>query len=42
MAQQTLVGLVLFITEASVSHPDTPQSIELLRMSDQPDAQTST
>jgi hypothetical protein len=42
MAQQPLVGLGLLIIEASRSHSDTPQSIGFLRMSDQPDAGTST
>jgi hypothetical protein len=37
-----LMDLVLFITEASLSHSDTPHSIGLLWMSDQPDTQTST
>jgi hypothetical protein len=36
------VGQGLLITEASRSHSDTPQSVGLLRTSDQPDAETST
>jgi hypothetical protein len=42
IAQQTLLGYGLLIIEASPSHSDTPQSIGLLWMSDQPDAETST
>jgi hypothetical protein len=42
MAPQTLVGQGLLIIEASQSHSDTPQSLEPLWMSDQPDAETST
>jgi hypothetical protein len=41
MAQQPSVGQVLLI-EASVSHTDTPHSVGLLWMSDQPYAETST
>jgi hypothetical protein len=42
MAQQPLVGQGLLIIEASRSHSDKPHSVELLRTSDQPDAETST
>ena len=42
MTQQPLSGQGLLIMEASRSHSDTPQSAELLWMSDQPDAETST
>ena len=41
MAQQPLAGQGLII-EASRSHTDTPHSVGLLWMSDQPDAETST
>ena len=41
-AQQPLVGQGLLIIEASRSHSDTPHSVRLLWMSDQPDAETST
>ena len=37
-----LVGQDLPIIEDSWSHSDTPQSVRLLWMSDQPDAETST
>ena len=40
MAQQPLVGQGLLIIEASISHSDTPHSVRLLWMSDQPDAST--
>ena len=40
MAQQSLVGQSLLITEASRSHSDTPHSVGLLWTSDQPDAKT--
>ena len=40
MAQQPLVGQDLII-EDSLSHSDTPQSLRLLWMSDQSDAETS-
>jgi hypothetical protein len=39
-AQQPQVGQGLRIIEASLSHPDTPHSVELLRTGDQPDAET--
>jgi hypothetical protein len=42
MAQQPLLGQGLLIIEASRLHSETPQSVVLLWMSDQPDAQTST
>jgi hypothetical protein len=42
MAQQPLVGQGLLIIEALRSHSDTPHSVGLLWMSDQPDAETST
>jgi hypothetical protein len=42
MAQQPQVGQGLLITEASRSHSDTPHSVGFLRMSDQPDEDTST
>jgi hypothetical protein len=42
MAQQPIVGEGLLIIEASQSHSDTPQSVGLLWMSDQPVAETST
>jgi hypothetical protein len=38
MARQTLGGLGLLIIEVLRSHSDTPHSVELLWMSDQPDA----
>ena len=41
MAQQPLVDQGLII-EASRSHSDTPYSVGLLWMSDQPDTETST
>jgi len=40
MAQQFLVGQGLLHIEALRSHSDTPHSVGLLWMSDQPDAQT--
>jgi hypothetical protein len=40
-AQQPPVGQGLLITEALLSHSDTPHSVGLLWTSDQPDAQTS-
>ena len=42
MTQQPLMGQRLVINDASRSHPDTPQSVEFLWTSDQPDAETST
>ena len=42
MLRQSLVGQGLLIVEASRSHSYTPHSVELLRTSDQPDAETST
>jgi len=42
MAQQPPGGQGLLITEDSRSHSDTPQSVGLLWISNQPDAQTST
>jgi hypothetical protein len=42
MAQQPLLGLGLFITEASRSHSDTPHSVGLLWASDQRGTETST
>jgi len=42
VAQQPLVGPVFLIIESSRSHSDTPHSVGLLWMSDQPDAETST
>jgi len=42
MAQQPLVGQGLLMNEASRSHSDTPHSVGLLWMSDQPNAETST
>jgi hypothetical protein len=42
MAQQRPVGLGLLIVEASRSNSDTPHSVGLLWMGDQPDAETST
>ena len=41
-AQQPSVGQDLLIVEASRSHSETPNSVELLWMCDQPDAETST
>jgi hypothetical protein len=41
MAQQPLVGQGLLIVKASQSHSDTPHSVGLLWMSDQPVAETS-
>ena len=38
MAQQSPLGQGLLIIEASPSHSDTPHSVGLLRMSDQPDS----
>ena len=40
MVQEPLVGQGLLIIEDSRSHSDTPQSVELLWPSDQPDAET--
>jgi hypothetical protein len=42
VAQQPPVGQGLLIIEASWSHSDTPHSVGLLWMSDQPDEDTST
>jgi hypothetical protein len=42
MTQQPLVGQDLLNNEPSLSRSDTPQSVELLWMSDQPVAETST
>ena len=42
MAQKPLVGQGLFIVEDSRSYSDTPNSVGLLWMSDQPVAETST
>jgi len=42
MALQLLVGQGLLTVGVSRSYSDTPQSIELLRTSDRPDAETST
>jgi len=42
MTQQSLVSQGLPIIEASRSHSDTTDSLELLWTSDQPDAETST
>jgi len=42
MTQKTLVGQGHLIIEASRSHSDTPQSVELLWTSDQPDAENFT
>jgi len=42
MAQQPLVAQVLLIIEDSWLHSDTPHSVGLHWMSDQPDAETST
>ena len=42
MAPEPLVGQALLIIEASRSHSDTPHSIGLLWMSDQPEAETCT
>ena len=42
MAQQPLVGQGLIIIEASRSHSDTPHSVGILWMGDQPVADTST
>jgi hypothetical protein len=42
MARQPDTGLGLLIIEVPRSHSDTPQSVRLLRTSDQPDAETST
>jgi hypothetical protein len=41
MLQKPLVGQVILIVEASPSHSDTPHSVELRWMSDQPDVETS-
>ena len=41
IAQQPPLDQGLFIIEASLSHSDTPRSVELLSTSDQPDAETS-
>jgi len=42
MALQSQMGLGHLIVEASRSHSDAPQSVGLLRTSDQPDTETST
>jgi hypothetical protein len=42
MALKPLVGQDLLIIEASRSHSDTPQSVEIHQTSDRPDAETST
>ena len=42
MGQQPLVGQVLLIIEASLSHSDTPHSVGLLWKSDQPDVEAWT
>ena len=42
MAQQPPVGRDVQIVEDSLSHSDTPHSVGLLWVSDQPDAETST
>jgi hypothetical protein len=42
MARQTLVGQNLLVIETSQSHSDTPHSVGLLWMSDQPDATHNT
>jgi hypothetical protein len=41
MAQQPLVGQGLLTLEATPSHSDTPHSLGLLWMSDQPDSETT-
>ena len=41
MAQQPLMGQGFLIVEDSRSHSDTPHTVGALRMSDQPDAETS-
>jgi len=41
MAQQPPVGQGLRFVEDSLSHSDTPHSVELLWTSDQPDAETT-
>jgi len=41
MAQQPLEPQILLIIEASRSHSDTPQSVELLWTSDQPGPEIS-
>ena len=41
-AQQPVMGQGVLIMEVSRSHSDTPQSVGLLWMSDQPDTETST
>jgi len=40
--RQPLVGQDILFIETSISHADTPHSVGLLWMSDQPDAETST
>jgi hypothetical protein len=42
IAQQPIVGQGFLIIEASRSHSDTPHSVGLLWMSDQPDTETAT
>jgi len=42
MEQEALVGQVLLIIDASLSHSDTPHSVGLLWTSDQPDVETWT
>jgi hypothetical protein len=42
MARQPLVGQGRLIVEALWSHSDTPHSVGLLWMTDQPDTDTST
>jgi hypothetical protein len=42
MAQQRLVGQVLFILEASLSYSHTPHLVGVLWANDQSDAETST
>jgi len=42
MVQQTLVGQVVLVKEASRSHSDTPNLVGLLWKSDQSYAETST
>jgi hypothetical protein len=37
-----IIIIIIIIIEASRSHSDTPQSVELIWTGDQPDAQTST
>ena len=42
MAQQPLVGEGTLVFEVSRLHSDTPHSVGLLWMSDQPEAETAT